>query len=167
MIRSFVALLLTLASASAADIHYAPAENLEHIDVAALSTATKTIDIAAYVMTDHPVIDALEAAAKRGVAVRVYVDGGQAGHAFMAPDSAFGVAYNTPGISLRAKHAGRPIMHLKSYCVDGHLFRTGSANFSASGLKQQDNDLLLFDDPAMCGAFERDFAQMWDSRDAE
>jgi hypothetical protein len=33
-------------------------------------------------------------------------------------------------------------MHLKSYQMDGRLLRTGVANFSASGLKRQDNDLI-------------------------
>jgi hypothetical protein len=32
-------------------------------------------------------------------------------------------------------------MHLRSYQVDGRTLRTGAANFSASGLKRQDNDL--------------------------
>jgi phosphatidylserine/phosphatidylglycerophosphate/cardiolipin synthase-like enzyme len=34
-------------------------------------------------------------------------------------------------------------MHLKSYEIDGHLLRTGAVNFSASGLKRQDNDLIV------------------------
>jgi hypothetical protein len=34
-------------------------------------------------------------------------------------------------------------MHLKSYQIDGKLLRTGAANFSASGLKRQDNDLVV------------------------
>jgi phosphatidylserine/phosphatidylglycerophosphate/cardiolipin synthase-like enzyme len=33
-------------------------------------------------------------------------------------------------------------MHLKGYCVDHHLLRTGSANFSRSGETRQDNDLV-------------------------
>jgi len=33
-------------------------------------------------------------------------------------------------------------MHLKSYQIDRRLLRTGAANFSASGLKRQDNDLI-------------------------
>ena len=32
-------------------------------------------------------------------------------------------------------------MHLKSHQIDGLLLRTGATNFSASGLKRQDNDL--------------------------
>jgi phosphatidylserine/phosphatidylglycerophosphate/cardiolipin synthase-like enzyme len=37
-------------------------------------------------------------------------------------------------------------MHLKSYEIDGQLLRTGAANFSASGLKRQDNDLIVVKD---------------------
>jgi hypothetical protein len=36
----------------APSIHYAPAENLEHVDVALIDTAQREIDLAAYVLTD-------------------------------------------------------------------------------------------------------------------
>jgi phosphatidylserine/phosphatidylglycerophosphate/cardiolipin synthase-like enzyme len=58
-------------------IHYAPAENLEHIDVALIDSARHEIDIAAYVLTDWPIIQALTRAAHRGVKVRIYLDGTQ------------------------------------------------------------------------------------------
>ena len=50
-----------------------------------------------------------------------------------------------------------PLMHLKSYQIDGRWLRTGAANFSASGLKRQDNDLLIIDSQAAATAFERRF----------
>jgi hypothetical protein len=34
------------------------------------------------------------------------------------------------------------LMHLRSYQIDGHVLRMSTANFSASGLKRQDNDLI-------------------------
>ena len=166
----FLALIvaaLCAAPASAVELHYAPLENLERIDVQTLNSAGKTIDMAAYVLTDWPVIQALVAAAYRGVTIRVYVDGGQAGHADMDPAGPFGKLVAAPHVTVKEKHPGRPIMHLKSYCVDGHLFRTGSANLSASGLKQQDNDLLLFDDPKMCEDFTIEFDEIWAGKDAE
>jgi phosphatidylserine/phosphatidylglycerophosphate/cardiolipin synthase-like enzyme len=49
-------------------VHYAPAENLEHIDVGLIDRAKKSIDMAAYVLTDWAVIQALTKAADRGVA---------------------------------------------------------------------------------------------------
>jgi phosphatidylserine/phosphatidylglycerophosphate/cardiolipin synthase-like enzyme len=58
-------------------IHYAPGENLEHVDVALIDRAEHEIDMAAYVLTDWPVMQALTRAADRGVNVRIYLDGTQ------------------------------------------------------------------------------------------
>jgi phosphatidylserine/phosphatidylglycerophosphate/cardiolipin synthase-like enzyme len=56
-------------------IHYAPAENLEHVDVAMIDRAEHEINLAAYVLTDWPLMQALTRAADRGVKVRSYLDG--------------------------------------------------------------------------------------------
>jgi phosphatidylserine/phosphatidylglycerophosphate/cardiolipin synthase-like enzyme len=58
-------------------VHYAPAENLEHIDVTLIGSAKDEIDFAAYVLTDWPIMQALTRAADRGVRVRIYLDGSQ------------------------------------------------------------------------------------------
>jgi len=49
-----VAAILALCAPGRADpaIHYAPAENLEHVDVAPIDSAKREIDLAAYVLTD-------------------------------------------------------------------------------------------------------------------
>jgi hypothetical protein len=41
-------------------VHYAPAENLEHIDVELIDSARHEIEFAAYVLTDWPVMQALK-----------------------------------------------------------------------------------------------------------
>jgi hypothetical protein len=43
----------------------------------------------------------------------------------------------TPSVEIRVKQESFPLMHLKSYEIDGHVLRTGAANFSASGLKRE------------------------------
>ena len=40
-------------------IHYAPGENLEHVDVALIDRAEHEIDLAAYVLSDWAVMQAL------------------------------------------------------------------------------------------------------------
>jgi phosphatidylserine/phosphatidylglycerophosphate/cardiolipin synthase-like enzyme len=78
MNRLFLATaLLALCTPGRADpaIHYTPAENLEHVDVALIDSAKREIDLAAYVQTDWPIIQALTRAADRGVKVRIYLDG--------------------------------------------------------------------------------------------
>jgi phosphatidylserine/phosphatidylglycerophosphate/cardiolipin synthase-like enzyme len=72
----------------------------------------------------------------------------------------------TPNVEVRIKHS-RVLMHLKSYAVDGQTLRSGSANFSASALKHQDNDLVLTHDAASVKRFELDFNQLWSRPDNE
>lgn len=136
-------------------IHYAPAENLERIDVGLIDQAQSKIDFAAYVLTDWPVMEALSRAASRNVKVRIYLDSGRIGEREPAPP--FQELLDNPAIEIRFKRAGAPLMHLKSYQIDGRLLRTGAANFSASGLKRQDNDLIIIESAAAAGAFERHF----------
>ena len=76
-------------------IHYAPTENLEHIDVALIDRAEHEIDMAAYVLTDWPVMQALTRAADRGVKVRIYLDGTQL--AEREPPKVFLDLAETPG----------------------------------------------------------------------
>jgi phosphatidylserine/phosphatidylglycerophosphate/cardiolipin synthase-like enzyme len=94
-------------------IHYAPAENLERIDVALIDRAEHEIDLAAYVLTDWPVMQALTRAADRGVKIRIYLDGIQL--AERAPTKVFLDLAETPGVEIRTKHKPAAPMHLKSY----------------------------------------------------
>lgn len=72
----------------------------------------------------------------------------------------------TPNVEVKIKHS-RVLMHLKSYAVDGQTLRSGSANFSASALKHQDNDLVLTHDASSVRRFELDFNQLWARPDNE
>ncbi len=65
------------------------------------------------------------------------------------------------GVQVRVEES-RDLMHLKSYAIDGALLRTGSANWSPTGLKRQDNDLRYEVDPALVKLFQARFAEMWD-----
>ena len=145
-------LATTTVVAAPVEVHFAPSENLEHIDVGLLRSAAKTIDIAAYVLTDWPVIEALAVAKARGVTVRIVLDPSQ----HHAMDKLAPLANE-----IRLKRSG-PIMHLKGYMIDERIVRTGSANFSASGLKQQDNDLVVIEEAAAIAKFEQNFERMWD-----
>lgn len=72
----------------------------------------------------------------------------------------------TPNVEVKIKHS-RVLMHLKSYAVDGQTLRSGSANFSPSALKRQDNDLVLTKDAVSVRRFELDFNQLWSRLDNE
>ena len=136
-------------------IHYAPAEDLEHVDVALIDSAQHEIDFAAYVLTDWPVIQALTRAADRGVKVRIYLDAGRLRET--EGSKAFQALAETPSVEIRVKQESSALMHLKSYQVDGHVLRTGAANFSASGLKREDDDLIVIESVEAAMAFKRNF----------
>jgi phosphatidylserine/phosphatidylglycerophosphate/cardiolipin synthase-like enzyme len=159
LVAAFLALGVTARADPA--IHYAPAENLEHVDVALIDTARNEIDLAAYVLTDWPILQALTRAADRGVKVRLYLDGTQL--AEREPAKVFQDLAETPGVEIRTKRDHGAPMHLKSYEIDGRLLRTGAANFSASGLKRQDNDLVMIESAEAAAAFRRGFEVMFAS----
>ncbi len=156
LVFALLALFLLLAFARPAgaetlEIHYAPVENLERVDVELLKSAQKQIDMAAYSLTDWAIVDALLDAHRRDVAIRIVLDPSQQ-HAFDRMREITGdIRMKTPG----------PYMHLKSYSVDGRILRSGSANLSASGLKQQDNDVIVVHEASAARAFEERFERIW------
>lgn len=144
--------LLLMSSSTAQEIHYSPEERLDAIDAALIATAATSIDLASYALTDPEVIEALNAAEKRGVLIRIVLDARER-HAF--------VKLGELSDNVRIKRGG-PYMHLKAYSIDGEVLRTGSANFSTSGEHEQDNDLIVIRDHVAAAKFDAHFERMWD-----
>ena len=143
-------------------IHYSPEENLEAIDVAYLREARSSIEMYAFSLTDEAIIAELKAAGLRGVTVSLYLDNEQTEDELRRPrlralllDLA-----STPNVTIRVKHS-RILAHTKAYVVDRGILREGSANFSPSALKEQDNDLLLTNNAGAIRSFGAAFEQSW------
>jgi phosphatidylserine/phosphatidylglycerophosphate/cardiolipin synthase-like enzyme len=98
----FLGLFASCSADPAPAIHYSPAENPEHVDVALIDGADHEIDLAAYVLTDWPVMQALMRAADRGVKVRIYLDGTQL--AERDPSKVFNDLAATRGTALPRTH---------------------------------------------------------------
>ena len=56
------------------EVHYAPEENLESFDARELGRAELSIDMAAYVLSDRQIVEALISAAERDVVIRLYLE---------------------------------------------------------------------------------------------
>src|SRR5215813_9926700 len=109
---AFVAISALSRADPAPIVHYAPAENLEHIDVELIDSAKHEIDFAACVLTDWPVMQALIRAADRGVKVRIYLDGTQL--AEREPAKVFHDLAETPGAAQRKyRRGGKPRQRLR------------------------------------------------------
>ncbi|MGD0564516.1 MAG: phospholipase D-like domain-containing protein [Roseiarcus sp.] len=142
------------------ELHYSPAENLEQIDVETIDGAGETLDVAAYVLSDVAVIEAMTLAAERGVRIRLFREPSQERSRGPTVDTALARLLAEPTVFAKSNKRGA-WMHLKAYARDGRLLRFGAANLSASGEKRQDNDLLLTDDPALVKGFETEFETLW------
>jgi len=143
-----------------AQIHYAPRENLESVDAREIGRAQLSIDMAAYVLSDPEVIEALINAAERGVIIRLYFDKSQFAEHGPTRGGLIEALLAHPNVAARIKGEG-VLMHLKAYAIDGEVLRTGSGNFSRSGLAAQDNDLIFVTDRAIVDAFENNFERIW------
>ena len=142
------------------EIHYAPRENLESLDAREIGRAELSIDMAAYVLSDPRIIEALTDAAERGVLIRLYLDRSQFAEHGPTRGGLIEALLAHPNVVARIKGEG-VLMHLKAYAVDGAVLRTGSGNFSRSGLASQDNDAIFITDSAVVGAFEGNFERIW------
>ena len=113
-----------------------------------------------YSFTDRELAEELATLARKGVRVRVYRDREQFQQEAQRENVTTTSILLAAGIEVRVKGA-RDLMHLKSYAIDGRLLRTGSANWSPTGLKRQDNDVLYESAPEVVTRFESRFEEMW------
>lgn len=141
---------------------FAPFTNLERIDVDMMSQARRSIDMAAYVLSDQGILSALLDASRRSVRIRLYLDEGELRKLTLSPEHPLVRLAAMPNVAIKVKPEGEGLMHLKAYVVDSRVVRTGSANFSGSGLKRQENDLVLITAPDIVRAYEGAFAILWD-----
>ena len=144
--------------------HYTNPNSLAATDAAEIAAATKSVDFAAYSLTEPTVINALLASAKAGRTIRLYLDRSELeaearGNPTL-PNSPLHLLLAVPGITIKVKHS-MILMHLKSYCIDGTTLRDGSANFSTLGESEQDNSVTYTDDTAAVAAFQAKFDAMW------
>lgn len=135
-----------------------PAEDDDHILVAAtlpgtdirplvmqlIEGAHRSLDLELYVITDSGIVHAVEAAAARGVAVRVMIDPGQ------RPSDASAGALTAAGIALRRYRTSGEKLHAKLGVADARDALFGSANWTAGGFQRNHEvDVEILDAPAI------------------
>lgn len=145
-------------------VAYGPGDGFESIDPDLIRQAKATVDMAAYVLSDQKVIEALSEAATRGVKIRLYFDPEQFRRIGAVNEDILALA-SQPNVASKIKAEQNDMMHLKAYAVDSRWLRTGSANFSWAGERRQDNDIVVIDSPQAAREFSRHFDQIWSRRD--
>ena len=147
---------------------------LDHADIpdayevwpAMIRGAIRTLDLAEFYLSNAPgsrletVVQAVEAAADRGVAVRLLAD---ASFTKRYPETVDRLAARR-GITVRRFDVG-PVMggvlHAKYFVVDGRDAYLGSQNFDWRALTHVQELGVRLRDPAAAAAFEQVFAMDW------
>lgn len=144
-VRSLILVLMLASSALAADVRvwFSPHGGCTDEAVAEIARARTSIRLQAYSFTSAPIAEALLAAKRRGVDVRLCVDRSQR----TAHDTLAGyLAGKGVAVAVDARH---PIAHSKTILIDGARVITGSFNFTKAAEVGNLENMLLIEDAAL------------------
>ncbi|TVY08224.1 phospholipase D family nuclease [Paenibacillus cremeus] len=132
----------------------------EKILIGIINEAKSNLDIAIYSLTNKDIVDAILAAKKRGVAVRVLTDKQEAG---TAAQSAKLKELKAAGIPIKDNtHKG--IMHMKVTIADKSIVTTGSYNYSVSATTTNDEVIVAIHDAKLAQEWDTEFEKMWSDK---
>ena len=147
-----------------AEIYFSPNGGAAEAIAYQIGQAKEKIDVAMYAFTSRELAWALVDARKRGVEVRVLLDGDFARNTYSK-----GVFLDRKGLNVRldmshlkasGKSTGR--MHHKFALIDNRVVIAGSYNWTASAERRNDEVLLVFqDDQELAQTFEKEFERLW------
>jgi hypothetical protein len=102
-------------------MYYGPDEDFMRVDRELLRTvpAGQEVIAAFYVLSNFRVIGALEAVARRGSRIRLYLDPSELQRQSLSEGHPVVKLLRTPGVEARTKAQGAGLMHLKCYDYSG------------------------------------------------
>lgn len=122
-----------------------------------IKSSKETLDIAIYSLTKKDIVDAIAAAKKRGVMVRIITDKTEASSRTQSEALA---TLKALGIPIKVNtHSG--LMHLKVTIADKAVITTGSFNYTQAAATTNDEVLVVMKDRAIAADWEGQFERMW------
>jgi phosphatidylserine/phosphatidylglycerophosphate/cardiolipin synthase-like enzyme len=133
-----------------------PGEGIRAAALTAIGAAQRSVDVEMFVLSDRLVLDALLAAARRGVQVRAVLDPTQ-------PQNAASMSeLQAAGARVRLyRQAGDELLHAKLGIFDRQLVLFGSCNWSRSGFTRNHELDLLVRDATLARIFLSRLEQDW------
>jgi phosphatidylserine/phosphatidylglycerophosphate/cardiolipin synthase-like enzyme len=125
-----------------------------------IESATLSLDVAMFYFTSADIEAALEAAAARGVRIRMVLDAGGASNKYSASPQLCAA-----GGTVKVENWGGK-SHSKWAVADAALpavatVLLGSMNWTAAGDQQNDENTLVIKNAALAGVFAHEFARQW------
>ncbi len=138
------------------DVGFSPGGTALALVEKAIGVAKSEILVAAYEFTSRDVAEALEAAAHRGVKVRIVADWKAAQDRFSQVP-----VLQAAGIPVRLDRL-YAIMHNKFLVIDGESVETGSFNYTtAADRHNAENALVLWNVPQLAGQYAAEWERLW------
>lgn len=138
------------------DTGFSPNQGSLPLVIKAINSAQKSIHVAAYSFTSKPIAEALLAAKRRGVDVKVVADQKSNSGKYSATTY---LANNNVPVKLDGNY---PIFHHKFMVIDGVSLETGSFNYSAAAAsKNAENVLVLWNVPAIAANYDQEWNKLW------
>lgn len=121
-----------------------PGTEIRPLALGLINGATHTLDLELFVLTDTGIVHALEAAARRGVAIRVLLDPSQP-----SSDPSY-AALVASAVQVRWYRSRGELLHAKAIVADATSMLFGSANWSGGGFaRNHELDIELISAPAV------------------
>lgn len=152
------------------ETHFTPEDDVKTLVDTLPSHATVSLDIEIYSFTDFILVNSIQAAAARGVHIRINGDHSQLLDSYDRNALQHLINLSSPNISIRITESERgAIDHLKMIIVDGtngplsdsSSVLLGSYNFSDSAQKQ-DNVVIWTNDPGRVAQAQTKFNHDWE-----
>ncbi|MBK8978696.1 MAG: hypothetical protein IPM29_22590 [Planctomycetes bacterium] len=144
-----------LAAPRTEEAWFSPDEPCLRRIVELIDRAARSIDVCVFTITDDRIAAALHAAHRRGVALRIVSDDEK------AEDLGSDVhALAAAGIPVRTDRAPDH-MHHKFALFDGRVLLTGSFNWTRGAGRDNEENFVVTDSPALVARFARQFDALW------
>lgn len=135
--------------------YFSPEDDIEKEITAEINKATNSIYIMAFALSDLSIFRALKERAAAGVKIYTLFD-----LELARQKTSLSQVLREEGISVHIS-ANNGQMHHKVVVIDEKTVITGSANFSASAYKSNDENIIIFDCAPLAKAFMRECARCW------
>jgi phosphatidylserine/phosphatidylglycerophosphate/cardiolipin synthase-like enzyme len=139
------------------DISLSLDQNPARVTADAIAASEQSIAALVYKFEDKTILKSLESPLKRGIPVRLLVDGKEAS----GKKSLAGKAKRA-GADVRLWQPGQGKLHAKCLIVDGHRVLSGSFNWTKSAAESNVELLLFFENPGTVKKFSALFERLWE-----
>lgn len=129
-----------------------------------MGQAQQTLDVEIYNWNDIQILNAINAAFRRGVRVRIIIDGSASGNSTAGLDA---------GVQIISRNTGTGIMHNKVLILDAESTNPnrpqvwcGSTNWTSGQINTDPNSALVIQDQSLARVYQMEFEEMWGSNGA-